>query len=179
MSVLRHGFFARGFMLCDRCVLNGSCDSFEPDGRCSIEKEAYTRVVSQLNEDYLLEGVADEILVRRAAMYLIRIARAEAYEANVGLSDKSMLWGRYVAGLDNSLRSLLRDLAVTRAKRLEKEKESLLADVDRLLHRLESKREGRKPAPRGEGILGKALLPMEAVLKDWKTEKTRLDKCKE
>ena len=26
MSALKHGFFRRGFMLCDRCVLSGKCD---------------------------------------------------------------------------------------------------------------------------------------------------------
>ena len=32
VSALRHGFFRRGFMLCDRCAWNGYCGSFEAGG---------------------------------------------------------------------------------------------------------------------------------------------------
>jgi len=48
------------------------------------------------------DGLADLILVERVAMYLVRIARAKVYEANVGVSDFSVVWGRYIAGLDDA-----------------------------------------------------------------------------
>jgi hypothetical protein len=32
LSALKHGFFRRGFMACDRCVLNAKCEAFVPAG---------------------------------------------------------------------------------------------------------------------------------------------------
>lgn len=104
MSALKHGFFRAGFMLCDRCVINASCKSFKPSAECVLEKKAFKVLVKQLMEQYELEGVADRILAERAGMYLIRIARAEAYESAVGVSEKSALWGAYISRLDNTLR---------------------------------------------------------------------------
>lgn len=146
MSALKHGFFRRGLMLCDRCVLNTRCEGFEPGGGCALEREAYDWLVSELMEQYELEGVADEILAGRVAMYLIRIARAEAYESAMGVTDKSVLWGKYIGGLDNTLRGIMRDLAVTRAKRKELEKgEELMVSVDDLLKKfVKSERRARK-----------------------------------
>lgn len=50
MSALKHGFFRRGLMLCDRCVLKGKCEFLVPSGECAIEKKAYDLVVSELME---------------------------------------------------------------------------------------------------------------------------------
>ena len=134
MSALKHGFFRSGFMLCDRCAVNATCRRFKPGGACVLEKRAFGKVVLELMEQYELEGVADRILAERAGMYLIRIARAEAYEAAVGVTEKSSLWGAYISRLDTTLRGLLGDLAVTRAKRKQLEKnEALLVSVDDLL----------------------------------------------
>lgn len=49
MSALRHGFFRRGFMLCDRCVLNVKCESFVPGGECAVERRAYGWIVRRLS----------------------------------------------------------------------------------------------------------------------------------
>jgi hypothetical protein len=76
--------------------------------------------------EFELESVADRILVERAAMYLVRIARAEAYEVAVGVTEKSALWGVYISRLDNTLRGLLNDLALTRVKRKQVEKDEAL-----------------------------------------------------
>jgi hypothetical protein len=115
-----------------------------------MERKAYDRVVSELMGQYGLEGLADEILAGRVAMYLIRIARAEVYEANVGVSDTSTIWGRYIADLDKTLRSLLKDLALTRAERKKLEKGDVLVDVDRLLNGLVKKsRIFRRRSPTG------------------------------
>ena len=166
MSALKHGFFRRGFMLCDRCVLGGKCESFSPGGECAVERKAYDCVVSELMGQYGLEGLADEILVGRVAMYLIRIARAEVYEANVGVSDESAVWGKYIAGLDSTLRVLLKDLALTRAERKKLEKGGVLVDVDQLLNGLaERSRVERR-------ISGRS--PMALLLKDWRTNRQRL-----
>lgn len=161
MSALKHGFFRRGFMLCDRCVLNVRCESFVPGGECAVEKKAYDRLVSELMSQYGLEGLADEILVDRVAMYLIRIVRAEVYEADVGVSDKSVVWGKYIAGLDSTLRGLLRDLALTRAQRKKLEKEDMLVDVDRLLKSL-VKRSGVESK-----VLVRTRSPMGLLVRDW------------
>jgi len=166
MSALKHGFFRRGFMLCDRCVLSAKCESFVPGGECAVERKAYDCVVSELMGQYGLEGLADEILARRVAMYLIRIARAEVYEANVGVSDESAVWGKYIAGLDSTLRVLLKDLALTRAERKKLEKGGVLVDVDQLLNGLaERSRVERR-------ISGRS--PMYMLLKDWRTNRQRL-----
>lgn len=167
MSALKHGFFRRGFMLCDRCVLSGKCESFVPGGECGVERKAYDSLVSELMDQYGLVGLADEILVRRVAMYLIRIARAEVYEANVGVSDASVVWGRYISGLDKTLRVLLRDLALTRAERKKLEKGDVLVDVDRLLSGLSKrsmveKRRARKFSPTG------------LLIRDWRVDRRKL-----
>jgi hypothetical protein len=133
LSALKHGFFKAGFMLCDRCASNAECRHFQPKSRCTLEKEAF---VSELMDEFELESVADRILVERAAMYLIRIARAEAYESVVGVSESSALWGGYISRLDNTLRGLLNDLALTRVKRKQSEKnEALLVSLDEVIQK--------------------------------------------
>jgi hypothetical protein len=167
MSALKHGFFRRGFMLCDRCVLSGKCELFVPGGECAVERKAYDGLVSELMRQYGLEGLADEILVRRVAMYLIRIARAEVYEANVGVSDASVVWGRYISGLDNTLRVLLRDLAITRTERKKLEKGDVLVDVDRLLI-------GLKQRSRVEKKMALRRSPMGLLIRDWRIDRYKL-----
>jgi hypothetical protein len=129
----KHGFFRRGIMLCDRCILNGKCECLIPDGECAVEKKAYGEIVAELTSQYGLDGIADEILVGRVAMVLIRVARAEVYEANVEVSDSSVLWGKYISDLDRMLRAFLKDLALTRAARKKMDKSNVLVDVDELL----------------------------------------------
>jgi len=171
MSALKHGFFRRGFMLCDRCVLGGKCEFFVPSGECAVEKKAFDGLVSRLMRQYRLGGLADEILVERVAMYLVRIARAEVYEANVGVSDFSVVWGRYIAGLDKTLRFLLRDLAITRVERKKLEKDDVLVDVDRLLS-------GLKQRSRAEPMVVRRTTlkrsPTVLLLSDWETDRPRL-----
>lgn len=163
MSALKHGFFKAGFMLCDRCVLNARCESFVPASECSVEKKGYDLLVSELIRQYNLEGLADEIMVQRLAMYLIRIARAEAYEANVGLSDDSVAWGKYIAGLDENVRGLMRELTISRAQRQRVEKDDVMVDLDQLMVRLnKSARIFRRRSPR------------EYVLRSWTRYKMRL-----
>jgi len=167
LSALKHGFFRRGFMLCDRCVLNGKCESFVPGGECALEKQEYDWVVSELMRQYDLEGLADEVLVGRVAMYLIRAVRAEVYEANVGVSDKSAAWGKYITELDKALRALLKDLALTRSERMKPGKDDLLVSVDRLLDGLASK----KPSAESKIAYTRTI---SLVLKDWTIERSRL-----
>lgn len=173
MSALKHGFFRAGFMLCDRCALNVKCEHFKPGGLCLLERKAFENVVSELMEEFGLESVADRILVERAAMYLIRIARAEAYEAAVGVTEKSALWGVYISRLDNTLRGLLNDLAVTRLKRKQLEKdEALLVSVDEVLKKfVRAEAELRK----GEVEKRRAMLVQgKALLRSWRRERRKL-----
>jgi len=117
-------------------VSSAECKNFEPKGRCLLEKEAFEKTVSELMGEFELESVADRILVERAAMYLIRIARAEAYESVVGVTMSSALWGGYISRLDNTLRGLLNDLALTRVKRKRLEKnEALLVSLDEVIQK--------------------------------------------
>lgn len=162
-------------MLCDRCVLNTRCESFEAGGACGVERAAYDWLVSELMEQYELEGVADEILAGRVAMYLVRIARAEAYESAMGVTDRSVLWGKYVSRLDNTLRGLMRDLAITRAKRKQLEKsEELMVSVDDLLKKFvkRSERRARKFVQVQKQRISRR--PMRMLLKDWRKESRRL-----
>jgi len=176
MSALKHGFFRIGFMLCDRCALNTKCKHFKPDGQCLVERKAFERVISDLVEEFELDSVADRILVERATMYLIRIARAEAYEAAVGVTEKSALWGAYISRLDNTLRGLLNDLAVTRVKRKQLEKnEALLVSVDELLKKF-AKAEA-EPRKRRRLTVEKRrvnLAQRRALLSSWRREYPKL-----
>jgi hypothetical protein len=154
-------------MLCDRCVLNGKCELLVPGGECGVERKAYETIVSELKEQYSLQGLADEILVERVAMYLIRVARAEVYEAHVGVSSSSVAWGKYIADLDKMLRVFLRELVLTRASQKSLRRNDVLADVDDLLSAVV--RKGRTE-PR---IFSKRSL-MRSLVKDWRVEKRRL-----
>lgn len=166
MSALKHGFFRRGFMLCDRCVLNTRCESFKPGEECAVEKQAYDWLVSELIAQYGLEGLADEILVGRVAMYLIRIARVEVYEANVGVSDEAIVLGKYISCLDNMLRGLMRDLALTRGERKKAEKEDIFVDVEKLLKTFTGKGKAQAKTAR--------VSAYRLLLKDWTAEKRKL-----
>lgn len=144
---MRHGLYRHGFMLCDRCVWNGACDGFEAGGDCRLEREAFEGVVGSLVEEYGLDGVADRILAERAAMYLIRLARADAYEAWVGVSEGSAAWGSYMVRLDRSLMELLRELAVTRAVRMKMEAgKKLTVGVEELINMFVRRAERRAEA---------------------------------
>jgi hypothetical protein len=132
-----------------------------------VEREAYDWLCSELVGQYGLEGLVDEVLVGRVAMYLIRIARAEVYEANVGVSDASAVWGRYIGELDKGLRGLLGDLALTRAERRKLEKGDVLVDVDRLL-------DGLAKRTRVEGRITRRRSPAGLILEDWTVERPRL-----
>jgi uncharacterized protein YjiS (DUF1127 family) len=156
-------------MLCDRCVLGGKCESFVPGGQCGVEKQAYDGLVSELMQNYGLAGLVDEILVGRAAMYLIRVVRAEVYEANVGVSDLAAAWGRYIAGLDNMLRGLLKDLALSRSERKKAEKGDVLVDVDRLLSGIE-----KKGGTEAKAAKVRRLHVYRLVMKDLSNERRRL-----
>jgi hypothetical protein len=86
-----------------------------PGGECVIERKAYDSLTSELLAQYEMKGLGDEICVNRAAMYLIRIARTEVYEAQLGVSSDSVLLGRYIANLDKMLRVYLREICVKRS----------------------------------------------------------------
>jgi hypothetical protein len=168
LSAVKHGFFCRGLMLCDRCVLCARCEFFVPGGECAVEKKAYEYVVSELVSQYGLSGLADEILVERVAMYLIRIARAEVYEANVGVSSASAAWGKYIAGLDGVLRVLLRELALTRSERNKVAKSDVFADVDQLLVHVARKSRVEPRTFRRSSVT-------RLLLNDWTKERLRVE----
>ena len=171
MSAIKHGVFRAGFMLCDRYVLNTRCERFTAGGECVKEKEAYDWTVRELKVQYGLEGLADEILAGRVAMYLIRIVRAENYESAIGVTDKSALWGRYIARLDNTLRGLMNDLAVTRVKRKQLDKEEkLMVSLDRLLNTLARKRKERKRRIVTKRRPKRTLSPFMVLLREWRRE---------
>jgi hypothetical protein len=148
-------------------VLNGKCELLTPGGECRVERKAYDDIVSELKEQYSLKGLADEILAERVAMYLIRVARAEVYEANMGVSSSSVAWGKYIADLDKMLRVFLRELVLTRASQKTMRKNDVLTDVDDLLSAVV--RKGRAK-PR----VFRRRSPANLLVKDWKVEKHRL-----
>ena len=61
MSAVKHGLFRRGFMMCDRCVLQARCETFVPGGACGVEREAFDGLVAELTRQYRLEGLAAEL----------------------------------------------------------------------------------------------------------------------
>jgi hypothetical protein len=155
-------------MLCDRCVLNGRCERHVPGGECAVEREGFAGVVSELKAQYGLDGLADEILLERVGMYLVRVARAEVYEANVGVSSGSVAWGKYIARLDGMLRELLRELALTRASRKSLQRNDVLADVDDLLSVVVRKTRAEPPQ------VSRRCAHTSSLFRDWTTEKHRL-----
>ena len=148
MSATKHGLYHRAFMLCDRCINNTSCDEYKPASRCAIEKEEFTKIVSSLLSEFDSDSTADKVLTERAAMNIIRVSREEAYEANVGLGENSDKLGAYMTKMDNTVRSILNELAATRSKRLELEKtHGALISLDEVLRKvlLTEKRDASKP----------------------------------
>jgi hypothetical protein len=168
MSNYKHGAFGRGFMLCDRCVLNTKCVSHVPGGECGIERKAYDSLTSELLAQYDLKGLGDEICVNRAAMYLIRIARTEVYEAQLGVSSDSVLLGRYIANLDKMLRVYLREICVTRSSQRVLSRNDVLADVDDLLIAVAKKVKVR-------GRISRRYSGMRFILRDWDHELDMLE----
>jgi hypothetical protein len=163
-------------MLCDRCASNADCEHFIPKSQCLLERQAFEKVVSDLVEEFDLDNVADKILVERAAMYLIRITRAEAYEAAVGVTEKSALWGAYISRLDNVLRGLFNDLAMTRGKRKQLEKgEALLVSLDEILKKF-AKIEQKSPKIRELDVERRRVVfaQRKALLVKWKREYPKL-----
>ncbi len=154
-------------MLCDRCAWNGKCKSFVCGGECALERKMFGKTVSRLKEEYGLDGVADRILAERAAMYLVRIARAEAYEAAMGVSGKTATWGAYVTRLDNTFRKVLGDLAVTRSRRRQLEKEEgMLVDVDDVMRKFAKAQGGvsKRPLTARRGCRNRVLMDWEDEL---------------
>jgi hypothetical protein len=137
VSASKHGLFTAGFMHCDRCISNAKCNRFVPGNQCVLEQETFDRIVSEITDEYDLDDVADKIYIERGAMYLIRIMRAEAYEAAVGMNEKTVYWDTYIGRLDNMLRGLFSDLAINRAKRLKNDQvNGMLVDLDNVMHKL-------------------------------------------
>jgi len=174
VSALKHGFFRAGFMLCDRCAWNGECKRFRAGGECWFEKRAFKKITSRMVEEFELDCFVDKILVERVAMYLVRIARAEAYETAVGVSDKSVLWGGYISRLDNTLRGLLNDLAVSRVKRKQLEKnEALLVSVDELMKKFAKAEAGSRRERRARKRRA-TVSPRRALLSSWRSDYKKL-----
>jgi hypothetical protein len=170
LSASKHGLHIAGFMLCDRCALNGSCEHFVPKARCWVEREAFGKIVLQLTDEFELDCVADRILVERAAMYLIRIMRAEAYEAAKGVTEKTAQWGMYISRLDNTVRGLFNDLAISRGKRKQFERgEALLVSLDEVLKKF-AKAEQETATEKRRLVQS----PRRALLRKWRREYPKL-----
>jgi hypothetical protein len=182
LRATKHGAYEAGFLPCDRCASNGSCEHFTPKARCWVEQDVFGKIVLQLTEEFELDSLADKILVERAAMYLVRIMRAEAYEASKGMSDKSAQLGMYIGRLDNVVRGLFNDLAISRGKRMQFERgEALLVSLDEVVKKFaktEPEREEEQPeqeAPEPQ-IEKKRLIqsPRRALLRKWRREYPKL-----
>jgi hypothetical protein len=177
MNNFKHGAFRTGFMLCDRCSSNVSCERFTPKGQCAIEREAFEKVVLELTEEFDLENIADKILVDRAAMYLIRIMRAETYEAGIGVTFRSAVWGTYIGRLDNMLRRLFNDLAISRAKRKQLEKgEALLVSLDEVMRKFAKSTELKSSADLKVGVVNRRAVRdhRRMLLMKWRRDYPRL-----
>ena len=165
---LKHGGLTNRFMLCDRCVINGKCESHVPGGECAVERKAFEAISSELVGQYELRGLGDEICACRAAMYLIRIARVEAYEAQLGVNADSVLLGKYIAGLDKTLRVYLRELALTRSSQRILSRNDVLADIDELLNAVAKKAKDKS------GARPRRYCLVQRVVRDWQVESRRL-----
>jgi uncharacterized NAD(P)/FAD-binding protein YdhS len=136
-----------------------------------MEQEAFGKIVLQLTEEFELDNVADRILVERAAMYLVRIMRAEAYEATKDVTERSAQWGMYISRLDNILRGLFNDLAISRGKRKQFERgEALLVSLDEVLKKF-AKAEQKVPEAEKRRLVQS---PRRALLRKWRREYPKL-----
>ena len=185
LRATKHGAYDSGFMPCDHCPTNGGCEHFTPKARCQIEQEMFSKIVLQLTEEFDLDSFADKILVERVGMYLIKIMRAEAYEASKGMTDKSAQLGMYVGRLDNVLRGMFNDLAISRNKRKHFERgEALLVSLDEIVKKFaktEEKPDQEEQAPEPDShqqtqIEPKRLkqTPKRALLRKWRREYPKL-----
>ncbi len=195
LRATKHGAYDSGFMPCDCCASNGGCEHFVPKARCWVEQDMFGKIVLQLTEEFELDTVADKILVERAAMYLVRIMRAEAYEAQKGMSDKSPQLGMFIGRLDNVMRGLFNDLAISRNKRKQFERgEALLVSLDEVVKKFakaekaetqpqqEAEEEGEPPKPdiyqqaQEPQVEKKRLVqsPRRALLHKWRREYPKL-----
>jgi hypothetical protein len=177
MSELKHGLFSSGFMLCDRCVSNSKYEKFKPGNNCILEKEECDETVAKLIEEYDLDEVADLILAKRAGMYLIRINRAEAYEATVGLNEKTACWDTYIGRLDSMLKGLFNDLAISRAKRMSLEKgEGMLVSINEVIRKFTSseKKNAQSSNPDIKMRQLTILFVRKELLKKWEEEYPKL-----
>jgi len=162
-------------MLCDHCSSNGSCEHFTPKARCWIEQEIFGKLVAQLTDEFELDTVVDRILTERAAMYLIRIMRSEAYEAAKPITDKSAMWGMYITRLDNTVRNLFNDLAITRGKRKQYERgEALLVSLDEVLKKFARTEQKHPEADVEAGKRRLVQAPRRALLRRWRSEYPQL-----
>jgi len=129
-----------------------------------------------LTEEFELDSLADRILLERAAMYLVRIIRAEAYEATVGLSEKTSFWGYYISRLDGMLRGLFSDLAISRSKRKNLAKdEALLVSLDEVLRKFAKvEQESAKGSATNVEKRRAAMYPRKALLKKWRRDYTKM-----
>jgi hypothetical protein len=163
-------------MLCDRCLWNGECETFEPGGDCGYERGAFESIVESLMEAYGLDDVVDRLLAERAAMYLIRLARGEAYEVWRGVK-AAEAWGSYMMRLEKTLMAILRELAVTRRARREMEaRNALHVDLEELIRRFVARAEQmerrRRKKARRVRMVERLELPTtpevyRRVLEDW------------
>lgn len=114
-----------------------------------------------------------------------------SHESTVGVTDKSVFWGTYISKLDNTLRRLLNDLAVSRAKRKGLEKaEQLMVNIEDLLQSLtnrtiQKERTTKRPLrlvlePRRRILMKKLTLPTPVsniyhdLLVEWRMQKQTL-----
>jgi hypothetical protein len=187
LRAVRHGAYDSGFLPCDRCTSNGGCEHFKPKARCQIEHDTFDRIVNQLVEEFELESLPDKILVERAAMYMIRILRAEAFDAGKGISEKGSAVGVYIARLDTVLRGLFNDLAMSRSKRKQLERgEALLVSLDEVVKKF-AKAESPKPAETAQVTLEVPVVQVErkrfaqasrrTLLRSWQREYPKLKRA--
>ncbi len=176
MSATKHGLFRSGFMLCDRCVSRAKCESFKPGGECGLEEKRFHETVEELTEKYDLDSSADRILVKRLAMYLIRIMRAEVYEAEVGVGEESMSLEAHIAKMDSVLRGLFKDLAINRGKRLQLEKgDGLLVSLDDVMRKFARfEKESAKSAKKGIKARKVCLSPRAELWSMWENDYPKL-----
>jgi hypothetical protein len=180
LSATKHGLYHRAFMPCDRCIHNTSCEDYKPGSRCAIEKEEFTKIVSSLLSEFDSDSTADKLLTERMAMNIIRVSRVESYEATAGLCENSDKLGTYITRMDNTVRSILNELAATRSKRFELEKtHGELISLDEVLRKviLTEKRAANKPPGLEYRTFGEApISPNVKLGQIWEKEYPKLEK---
>ncbi len=113
-----------------------------------MEKARFKRIASKLTAEFGLDSASVEILIERAAMNVVKIARMEAYEGAVGIGNASSITlGYFISRLDDNVRGLFKYLSAVRAQHGQMDNNRAFATgIEEVLRRFAKAEVGHEPS---------------------------------